>query len=402
MPTISKKGNVSKRCDCPRQNTCADPWYYYFGSGKNRKRGNLDVLIGFHPRNLQEAQREAKRAILALERGQDPSGLVAGDEPMLEELLIAYTMAHPGRDYKWMVPRISKTPMPIGEPGEPGPTRPFGEWRASQVTAATMDRFLAGRPTVAGNRDLALIRSAFNWAVLKDTIPSTPFRKGGVPTVKKQREFNRTRRLQPGEYDAILMAAVNPQIREDVEVVVETGIRSEELYSLQYLQTINHQLFLPPLKTKSGKGRRIPIHPEGRLRAILDSRRDPAGKPFPPDAYVFGDEAGRPIRDRKRHWLATKLLAHGIVPAYTTTGNLTAECRAQLRTIDLKFHDLRREAGSRWMDAGVPLATIQRWLGHANISQTSTYLGVSLGNDERDMDDFVRRVNARERTKGAA
>jgi len=25
---------------------------------------------------------------------------------------------------------------------------------------------------------------------------------------------------------------------------------------------------------------------------------------------------------------------------------------------DLHFHDLRREAGSRWMDAGVPLATI--------------------------------------------
>ena len=49
---------------------------------------------------------------------------------------------------------------------------------------------------------------------------------------------------------------------------------------------------------------------------------------------------------------------------------------------DLHFHDLRREAGSRWMDAGVPLATIQRWLGHANVSQTSTYLAASLGGDE--------------------
>lgn len=47
----------------------------------------------------------------------------------------------------------------------------------------------------------------------------------------------------------------------------------------------------------------------------------------------------------------------------------------------LHFHDLRREAGSRWMDAGVPLATIQRWLGHHNISQTSTYLAASGGGD---------------------
>ena len=35
------------------------------------------------------------------------------------------------------------------------------------------------------------------------------------------------------------------------------------------------------------------------------------------------------------------------------------------------------------MDAGVPLATIQRWLGRANISQTSTYLGPSLGPTSR-------------------
>ena len=40
-------------------------------------------------------------------------------------------------------------------------------------------------------------------------------------------------------------------------------------------------------------------------------------------------------------------------------------------------HDLRREAGSRWLDAGLPLHTIQRWLGHANIAQTSTYLAVT-------------------------
>jgi integrase len=58
----------------------------------------------------------------------------------------------------------------------------------------------------------------------------------------------------------------------------------------------------------------------------------------------------------------------------------------------LTFHDLRREAGSRWMDAGIPLATIQRWLGHANIAQTSTYLGASLGADEQDMRAYEVRI----------
>ena len=55
---------------------------------------------------------------------------------------------------------------------------------------------------------------------------------------------------------------------------------------------------------------------------------------------------------------------------------------------DLHFQDLRREAGSRWMDAGVPLATIQRWLGHHNISQTSTYLAATGGGDAAAMRAF--------------
>jgi integrase len=42
--------------------------------------------------------------------------------------------------------------------------------------------------------------------------------------------------------------------------------------------------------------------------------------------------------------------------------------------IDLLFHDLRHEAGSRWLESGMPLHHIKELLGHANISQTDTYL----------------------------
>ena len=43
------------------------------------------------------------------------------------------------------------------------------------------------------------------------------------------------------------------------------------------------------------------------------------------------------------------------------------------------------------MDAGVPLATIQRWLGHANISQTSKYLAATLGGDADEMRAYEQR-----------
>jgi integrase len=108
------------------------------------------------------------------------------------------------------------------------------------------------------------------------------------------------------------------------------------------------------------------------LRAVIERRRtDPAGETIPPEGYVFGDEIGRRRASIKTAW------------------RLTLK-RAKIQ--DLHFHDLRREAGSRWMDAGIPLATIQRWLGHSNISQTNTYLGASLGADEIDMQRYEERI----------
>jgi len=40
------------------------------------------------------------------------------------------------------------------------------------------------------------------------------------------------------------------------------------------------------------------------------------------------------------------------------------------------------------MDAGVLLSTIQRWLGHHNISQTPTYLAANGGGDADAMRAF--------------
>jgi integrase len=123
-------------------------------------------------------------------------------------------------------------------------------------------------------------------------------------------------------------------------------------------------------KTKAKRDRRVPV--SAVLRPVLEARRlDPAGEPIAPDGYAFGDAIGRRRRSIKTAWRL---------------------CCRRAKLVDLHFHDLRREAGSRWMDAGVPLATIQRWLGHANIAQTSTYLGASPGGDESDMRVYEERV----------
>jgi hypothetical protein len=81
---------------------------------------------------------------------------------------------------------------------------------------------------------------------------------------------------------------------------------------------------------------------------------------------------------------------------------LTQESRGALRGIDLHFHDLRREAGSRWLEGGVPLHTVRDWLGHANISQTSTYLEGTIQGQHDAMTAFdLRRGVVQQRATGS-
>jgi integrase len=103
------------------------------------------------------------------------------------------------------------------------------------------------------------------------------------------------------------------------------------------------------------------------------AKLDPAGRRYPPTAYVFGALGERIFSiDKARETCV--LRANGHEPEWTSTGALPATSREALRAIDLHFHDLRHEAGCRWLEAGWPVHHLQEMLGHANLSQTSTYL----------------------------
>ena len=154
-------------------------------------------------------------------------------------------------------------------------------------------------------------------------------------------------------------------------------------------------LFLPARKTKTKNDRRVPI--STRLRAILEARRfDPKGDPMDSQAYAFGNRLGQQVRDVGRAFDTAVLRSHGHVAAVTKTGNLTPELRAALKQIDFHLHDLWREAGSRWLEGGVPLHAIRDWLGHATISQTSTYLSGTFTSQDDAMAAYEGRMAVQE------
>ncbi len=383
MARSSKTDHVKKICGCAKWKECAHPWYVYYREGKEfgpngkvREKGircRLSKLVGREPIDYAEAKAEARRAIVAWKDGRDATNLLPGDAPTLAAVLDSYGERPGGAAITKYQRKAIVTPKING--------RPFGEWRAGEVTREMVEAFRRQRPRVSANRDLALLRAAFNWAVLGGLIPSTPFKVGTVSAVKLAREEPRTRRMQGDEETRLREACLpgtgkqgraiagDPYLRDLITAALETGCRLGELLSLQWHQ-VRGDLFLPAGKTKAKKQRRVPI--STALRAVLDGRRnDPAGEPLLADAYVFGDQLGRRRAAVRMAWVRA--------------------CK-RAKITGLTFHDLRREAGSRWMDAGVPLRVIQQWLGHHNISQTSTYLAATGGGDAEAMAAYERQI----------
>jgi integrase len=54
----------------------------------------------------------------------------------------------------------------------------------------------------------------------------------------------------------------------------------------------------------------------------------------------------------------------------------------------LNFHDLRREAASRLLEARVSVLTISAWLGHTHVTTTNTYLKSSPAVAEEELKAF--------------
>lgn len=388
-----RNNNLRKICGCSRRTwaKCDHPWHFNFRpKGGPTYRFSLDRELGRPIRKKEEAEAARDTLCAAIRNGEykrqaDDAGPVLS-LLTLRQLFTRHEEGHvdkvrPKSKDRWTVQVNSICRRDLKLPT--GTMRAFGEWAVSDVTTDAIKQFQELRRAagvVAMNRDIGALRAVFNWALREGLIEQTPFRRGHVNVIARGPEAKRSRRLHPGEADRLL-AVCGDHLRAIVTAALETGCRRGELLTLQWanvrLDGPRPAIILTAAKTKTRTLREIPI--SSRLRAILDMRKTGAdGKPHKPTAYVFGDDTGAAIGSFKRSWATAKLRAHGFTPEYIPkTAKLTAASLTQLRALDLHFHDLRREAGSRWLDAGVPLHTIQHWLGHTNIKQTSTYLAVT-------------------------
>jgi integrase len=174
--------------------------------------------------------------------------------------------------------------------------------------------------------------------------------------------------LRDEDYSSLL-AAIAEHLRALVAVAYETGIRKGQLRQLQWIQVDFERRVIVwhPNQTKGGTAHDIPFM--GEMESLLRESFKRHQNECPKCPYVFHFE-GKRIGDFRKSWSTACALAG--VPG-------------------LLFHDLRRTAGRRLEDAGVPRSVAMRITGHKTESMYLRYAGVR---NSRDLQDAARTVQA--------
>lgn len=367
-PRAYRRDHLEKRCTHPKRKwgQCACPWWFVCAALKKRIRFSLDKYLGRHLESWEEARDAANLIWLDIRagrfRGAQAHPLALGAAPMTFRAFADLWQARrgdqlvSGKIHKYRLGTICR----FVRPGITPPVT-IGETPLEALTLPDFEAFAdarrqEGKSAVAVNHDLKLLRSMCTWAVTKGLLKATPFRVGNVTAIRLAKEIPRSRRFESNEDEERLLAAADPFMRALIVAMIDMASRPGEVRTLQWrnvnLRRRTWVIEASKEKTRTERSGMLST----RLWQLLEMRQlDPAGEPWAGDAYVFGDEIGRPlslavIRDR---WDA-------LVGRVGLTG--------------LQMRDMRHEGANQYEESGTPVSDVSQLLGHTNLATTSRYL----------------------------
>jgi integrase len=231
----------------------------------------------------------------------------------------------------------------------------FGGKMLHQITSERLSSFETKRRTdgVTSStirRDLAclssLLTSCIDWEWMDDGANPVPsyMRRRAKRGLKEAPA--RTRYLTLAE-EAALLENASPDVLNAITLAIDTGLRQNELFSLTWKQIDSVRgIITTTTMTKSGRARMVPL--PARSRTIVSTLPRYLDSPY---VLVNPDTRNRYVQMNKGF--------HGAVR------------RAGLN--DLRWHDLRRTAGCRWLQRdGRTMAEVCMLLGHSSVSVTET------------------------------
>ncbi len=367
----SRHDGLKKRCGCVRRNwsECSHPWYFNFAWKGEHYRLNLDRLVGRELKGKTDAKAEAERLRERIRSGDFRRGQEAADSATSPitfggigaVFIERWSKARQKRSWRndeLLYAQMSALFLTRGDRATPLGAMPLASLTGDDLESILEGLRARGLAANTYNHFRQHLRVLLTWATRKGYLARNPVE---FADLSRQTPAKRSRRLQPGE-EAALLRAAGPHLYRVIVAALETGCRRGELLSLQWrdVDASRRELRVRAENAKDGEDRVIPI--TSRLAAILEmAKHGPDGRELPSTSHVFGDEVGRQVKSITCAWTTCVMRAHGIEPKWPKRphdgtdrrghrrqgGRATEECRAALSRVDLHFHDLRREAGSR-------------------------------------------------------
>lgn len=197
------------------------------------------------------------------------------------------------------------------------------------------------------NRNVAVLRHAFNWAVQQKHADHNPVKDLVKTMLDEEHERAPTRVLEEDD-QAKFLAKLPHWLRMVTVFALQTGARRGEVVNLKWEAV--HPESVEFTGTKTGESRFVPLSTDAR--AILITLKPAYAAP---EAFVFEPSVPRKtVISRIRRCWRRALKQSGIAK--------------------VRVHDLRHTALSRMVARGVDLRTVQLIAGHASVKTTERYL----------------------------
>jgi integrase len=271
----------------------------------------------------------------------------------------------------------------------------FGAWRAVEVSAEAVDKYISGRQEAGYapasiNRSTQLLAQAFTLAVDRKHLST-------APQIRHLSEKGNARQGFFADADFRALSEKLPaNLRDFVHFAYLTGWRKGEIASLRWSDVEGDVVRLRGVNAKNGDARTITL--SGDL-ALLIKRREAErpveiGDSLLLSSYVF-HRKGKPVGDFGKVW-DTACVAAGLGRFVcdrcdqTVNGHWCKGCRTETRYTGRIFHDFRRTAVRNMVRAGVPERVAMTISGHKTRSIFDRYNIVN----EADLRDAMLRTQS--------
>lgn len=228
----------------------------------------------------------------------------------------------------------------------------IAEYRDKRLNSTTRRGDPVSNNTV--RLELALLSHLYTTAIQEWGIglASNPVRNIRKPSPGRGRD----RRLTPAEERKLLSAAhqhSNPMLAWIIELALETGMRKSEITGLHRHQVNLKKRIILLQDTKNEDSRLVPL--SRRATDVMKAALNNPVRPIDTDLVFFG-EPGK--NGRRGPYVFTK------------TWN---ELKKRIGMQDLRFHDLRHEAVSRMIEAGLSDQEVSSISGHRSMQMLRRY-----------------------------